>query len=166
MVGKAGRSGRKPESAATKRAKQMRSTAVSARDMQAPEEMGSVGRREWQIAVEHLSQARLLSECDRSALVAYANAWDVWEMCRRSITVDGLTLGLGLTQKTNPAINAQNQAINVIHKYQQCFGMTPSARAKIKTVPHADADEEKTSTEPLSTRDILRMSHGEGRDVG
>lgn len=158
MVGKAGRSGRKTASAekSQRPAKLVQAARATAKQMRAPTELGKVGKREWKAAVEHMDHTGMLAVCDRAALLAYASAWDVWEQCRRQIETEGPTIiRLGVC-KSHPAITVQSLAINTIKHYHRQFGMTPHARAGLKTVV-APTEQPKVAGAPLTTLDILKL---------
>ena len=89
-----------------------------------------------------LHKIGLLSEVDRAALAAYAQADGRWVQAERAIAKmaekDQLTGGLMIKTSNgnaiqNPLVGTANKAASDMMRYAAEFGMTPSARTRIET---------------------------------
>lgn len=89
-----------------------------------------------------LHKIGLLSEVDRAALAAYAQAYGRWVQAERAIAKmaekDQLTGGLMIKTSNgnaiqNPLVGTANKAASDMMRYAAEFGMTPSARTRIET---------------------------------
>ena len=88
-----------------------------------------------------LHKIGLLSEVDRAALAAYAQAYGRWVQAERAIArmaeKDQLTGGLMIKTSNgnaiqNPLVGTANKAASDMMRYAAEFGMTPSARTRIE----------------------------------
>lgn len=88
-----------------------------------------------------LHRIGLLSEVDRAALAAYAQAYGRWVQAERAIAKmaekDQLTGGLMIKTSNgnaiqNPLVGTANKAASDMMRYAAEFGMTPSARTRIE----------------------------------
>jgi P27 family predicted phage terminase small subunit len=105
---------------------------------------------EWNRVAHWLHQIGLLSEVDRAALAAYAQAYGRWVQAERAIAKmaekDQLTGGLMIKTSNgnaiqNPLVGTANKAAADMMRYAAEFGMTPSARSRISAETSSqDAD--------------------------
>lgn len=95
---------------------------------------------EWNRVAHWLHRIGLLSEVDRAALAAYAQAYGRWVQAERAIAKmaekDQLTGGLMIKTSNgnaiqNPLVGTANKAAADMMRYAAEFGMTPSARSRI-----------------------------------
>ena len=99
---------------------------------------------EWNRVAHWLHRIGLLSEVDRAALAAYAQAYGRWVQAERAIAKmaekDQLTGGLMIKTSNgnaiqNPLVGTANKAAADMMRYAAEFGMTPSARSRIAAQP-------------------------------
>ena len=97
---------------------------------------------EWNRISTDLYNLGVLSEIDRAALAAYAQAYGRWVQAERAIAKmaekDHLTGGLMIKTSNgnaiqNPLVGTANKAAADMMRYVAEFGMTPSARTRIET---------------------------------
>lgn len=106
-----------------------------------PVELNDDAKVEWGRVSDELYRLGLLTGIDRSALAAYCQAYGRWMIAERAIAEmakrDLVTSGL-LIKTTNgnaiqnPLIGTANKAMSDMMRYASEFGMTPSARSRIK----------------------------------
>ena len=99
---------------------------------------------EWNRVATDLYNLGVLSEIDRSALAAYAQAYGRWVQAEHAIAKmaqkDQLTGGLMIKTTNgnaiqNPLVGTANKAAADMMRYAAEFGMTPSARSRIAATP-------------------------------
>lgn len=105
---------------------------------------------EWNRVADWLHRIGLLSELDRGALAAYAQAYGRWVQAERAIAKmaerDQLTGGLMIKTSNgnaiqNPVVGIANRAAADMMRYATEFGMTPSSRTRINAeAPEAGYD--------------------------
>ena len=102
----------------------------------------------WRVAAE-LHRLGMLSEIDRTALAAYAQAYGRWVKAERALSrmaeKDLLTGGLMIRTSNgnaiqNPLVGTANAASAAMMKYAVELGMTPSARTRIIALPPEEPD--------------------------
>lgn len=98
-----------------------------------PAWLGSEGSRRWRETAAWLVGMGVLADADLHALELYCAAWDELAACERAIKRHGayFTANSGYVGQ-HPAVNRSFKARDVIRRYQQEFGMTPSARSGVK----------------------------------
>lgn len=106
-----------------------------------PLELSPDAMREWKVVSVRLYSAGILSEIDGTALAAYCQAYGRWQQAERSLAImrerDPISYGLIIkTHKNNiiqnPLVGTANKAMADMVRYASEFGMTPSARSRIK----------------------------------
>lgn len=106
-----------------------------------PAELSEDAAAEWGRVSVALHKAGLLSGIDRAALAAYCQAYGRWVKAERAIAEmgkrDPLTGGLMIKTTNgnaiqNPLVGTANKAMADMVRYAAEFGMTPSARSRIK----------------------------------
>lgn len=109
-----------------------------------PEELNVDAKAEWERVSEELYRLGVLTGIDRAALAAYCQAYGRWAQAERALSKFGER---GLLMRTtndnwiqNPLIGIANKAMADMVRYAAEFGMTPSARSRIKA--DAPRDEE------------------------
>ena len=107
-----------------------------------PHHLSADALEEWNRVAHWLHRIGLLSEVDRAALAAYAQAYGRWVQAERAIArmaqKDQLTGGLMIKTSNgnaiqNPLVGTANKAAADMMRYAAEFGMTPSARTRIET---------------------------------
>lgn len=116
----------------------------------APPHLTADALEEWNRVADWLHRIGLLSEVDRAALAAYAQAYGRWVQAERAIAKmaekDQLTGGLMIKTSNgnaiqNPLVGTANKAAADMMRYAAEFGMTPSARTRIAAeTPEEDED--------------------------
>jgi P27 family predicted phage terminase small subunit len=109
-----------------------------------PTELNDDAKVEWGRVSGELYRVGLLSAVDRATLAAYCQAYGRWMQAERVLGAmakkDSETLGLMVTSAKgnpiqNPLIGVANKAMADMAHYAIEFGMTPSARSRIKASP-------------------------------
>ncbi|ABN75759.1 phage terminase small subunit P27 family [Cereibacter sphaeroides] len=107
----------------------------------APAFLSEPARGEWARVVEDLYALGILSNVDRAALAAYCQAYGRWvqaeEALSRMAERDQVTRGLMIKTSNgnaiqNPLVGSANTAMRDMVKFAAEFGMTPSARSRVK----------------------------------
>ncbi|AKO97001.1 phage terminase, small subunit, putative, P27 family [Marinovum algicola DG 898] len=107
----------------------------------APDHLAPQGRAEWDRIVQELASLGLLTRLDRGALAAYCQAWGRWRTAEQALSRmasrDATTAGLMIRTKSgnliqNPLVGTANKAMADMIRYAAEFGMTPSARTRIR----------------------------------
>jgi P27 family predicted phage terminase small subunit len=100
-----------------------------------PAELSADARGEWDRVAPELYRVGLLTGVDRSALAAYCQVYGRWVQAERGIAEGGL---LSMTSKgnliQNPLVGIANKAMADMVRYAAEFGMTPSARVRVRAV--------------------------------
>lgn len=116
----------------------------------APPHLTADALEEWNRVATWLHRIGLLSEVDRAALAAYAQAYGRWVQAERAIAKmaekDQLTGGLMIKTSNgnaiqNPLVGTANKAAADMMRYAAEFGMTPSARTRIAAEAQEESDD-------------------------
>ena len=108
---------------------------------QPPPELTAEARGEWDRIAGELNRLGLLTGIDRAALAAYCQAYGRWSQAESAIARmaerDRLTGGLMIKTSNgnaiqNPLVGIANKAMADMVRYAAEFGMTPSARSRIR----------------------------------
>jgi P27 family predicted phage terminase small subunit len=89
-------------------------------------------REVWDYTVAQLRTMRVLTMADRDMLAAYCEAVVMHREASRIIARDGMLLHDGNGAYKNPATLLQREAANAIKAFGTEFGLSPSARTRIK----------------------------------
>lgn len=104
--------------------------------MQCPRHLDRGARREWHRISGELYVAGLLTVVDRAMLAAYCQAYSRWFEAERQLAKTSLVIE---TDKGNlmahPLVGIANRSMVLMLKFAIEFGMTPSARARVKAEP-------------------------------
>ena len=112
-----------------------------------PPELSADAREEWDKISPRLLAAGLLTAIDRAALAAYCQAYGRWVQAERALAEmakrDLVTAGLLIKTKNgnaiqNPLVGTANKAMSDMVRYATEFGMTPSARSRVRANLHGD----------------------------
>ena len=108
-----------------------------------PPFLRGTARKEWDRIVPQLERAGILDQVDQAALAVYCQArsdysWAVYKLRREGRIVVNPKSGLA---RAHPAIRVQRESAETIRKFAVEFGLTPSARSRIR-VPRDDDDPE------------------------
>jgi P27 family predicted phage terminase small subunit len=99
---------------------------------------------EWHRVGPELIEKQLLTVADMAAFTLYCINVSRVVACEREIAKDGLTIETpqGFLQ-AHPMISVGRQAGAEVRKFAQEFGLTPSARSRVKATPAPKSGEEK-----------------------
>ena len=115
-----------------------------------PAFLSDEAKAEWTRTAEQLYRLGILSKIDRAALGAYCQAYGRWEQAERALARmaerDAVTHGMMIKTTNgnavqNPLLGTANKAMADMMRYAAEFGMTPSARARIKAEPLGEEDD-------------------------
>lgn len=115
-----------------------------------PHELSDDAKVEWGRVADRLYRAGTLTEVDRAALGAYCQAYGRWIHAERTLAKmaenDKATGGLLIKTSNgnaiqNPLVGIANKAAADMVRYAAEFGMTPSARSRIKAEGAPNEDE-------------------------
>lgn len=105
----------------------------------APEYLGKYGTKEWERTGPKLVAAKMLAESDMPAFEAYCLNIDLMIESRIDIKENGYQVMGHRGWVRNPAIAAFGQASTAIRGFVSEFGLSPSARSRIR-IPKDDQD--------------------------
>jgi P27 family predicted phage terminase small subunit len=108
-----------------------------------PRHLSEEAKKEWKRVSKELLACGLLTSIDRAALAAYCACYARWAESETNIQKFGTVIK---TQNgnaiQNPYVGVANRALDLMHKFEIEFGMTPSSRSRLSVVAPAVADEE------------------------
>lgn len=105
----------------------------------APNYLGTYGEKEWNRTGPKLVAAKMLAESDLPAFEAYCLNIDLMIESRLDIKENGMMVMGHRGWVRNPAIAAFGQASTAIRGFVSEFGLSPSARSRIR-IPKDDQD--------------------------
>lgn len=105
----------------------------------APTYLGTYGIKEWERTGPLLVAAKMLTESDLPAFQAYCMNIDLMIEARLDIQANGMQVMGHRGWVRNPAIAAFGQASTAIRGFVSEFGLSPSARSRIR-IPKDDQD--------------------------
>jgi P27 family predicted phage terminase small subunit len=109
-----------------------------------PEELDDDARAEWFRTAKVLSDMKLLTLADRSALAAYCVVYSRWLAAERAVKQYGTIVkspDKGFPMKS-PYLTVADQAMEAMRKFMVEFGLTPSSRSRIKVPEDRGAADE------------------------
>ncbi|MZR14236.1 phage terminase small subunit P27 family [Maritimibacter sp. DP07] len=107
-----------------------------------PVHLSKPAKAEWNRVVDQLFNLGIMSDLDVAALAAYCAAYGRWVDAERALArmaeEDPDTRGIMITTVSgnaiqNPLVGAANKAMADMVRFAAEFGMTPSARTRIRT---------------------------------
>lgn len=111
----------------------------------APDILSGEARDEWKRITRRLFNLGLVSQIDRAALAAYCMAWARWVTAEQTLAAmaenddefNGLLVRNPETGalSSNPLVAQVARAAADVVKFSAEFGMTPSARSRVKASP-------------------------------
>ncbi len=116
-----------------------------AQEAEPPEWMTDFGKELWRRLVPQLLKARLLTEVDYAGLQMACEAYSVWREMTEFLNEYGRiqTSQTGYEQ-ARPEVSMQKQALDSYNKFMSEFGLSPSARSRLRVEPEAEqAEDEK-----------------------
>lgn len=110
--------------------------------MRAPKHLDAEAKAEWRRIVRPLYNAGLLTSVDRAALAAYCQAYSRWVRASREMDYQDFILETDKGYSyPNPLLGIINGALDTMRKFAVEFGMTPSARSRVKAEKPEAPDE-------------------------
>lgn len=113
--------------------------------LSAPSHLNSDAKREWKRVARSLELLGLLSDIDRGALAAYCQSYGIEAAASRAIdkhmrSDDGRKWGMLVATPSgaliqHPLVGVARRARLDMVKFAAEFGMTPSARSRVKVEP-------------------------------
>lgn len=110
-----------------------------------PEFLDAIAREEWQRVRKELHDLGLLTAVDRSALAAYCVSYSRWVQAEEAIKSQALMVKNGEAIGPNPFIAIANRAMEQMMRAAAEFGMTPSARTRVRTEPKKQGGDDDES---------------------
>jgi P27 family predicted phage terminase small subunit len=106
-----------------------------------PKFLNKPARAEWKRITPLLLEVGLLSQIDRAALTAYCQAWGRWADAEQMLSKVGtLVKSPNGYPMPHPYLAIANKAMRQMHSLLLEFGMSPSARSRIKAGEPQKAD--------------------------
>jgi P27 family predicted phage terminase small subunit len=109
-----------------------------------PNYLDDEARAEWFRTAKVLSDMRLLTPADRSALAAYCVVYSRWLHAEEQVKKFGSIVKSpekGFPMKS-PYLCIADQALETMRKFMVEFGLTPSSRSRIRVPDNPDAIDE------------------------
>lgn len=104
-----------------------------------PPYLGEYGTKEWLRTGPQLVRMKMLGESDLPAFESYCMNIELMIQARLDIAENGMTVIGHRGRVRNPAIAAFGQASTAIRGFVSEFGLSPSARSRIR-IPKDDVD--------------------------
>ena len=101
-----------------------------------PDWLGTEAQAEWLRLAPILGRLGLVTETDTNALAAYCEAWATWKHATQQIRKWGMVLKTKDSDipKVSPYVKIAHNALLQMRGLLLEFGMTPSSRARMRTV--------------------------------
>jgi P27 family predicted phage terminase small subunit len=100
---------------------------------QCPDHLADVAKAEWQRLTPLLTAMGCLSTVDQSTLAAYCQAYARWVKAEGMLKLSGEVLSGANGLYQNPYLAVANKALEQMTRLAQEFGLSPAARARLKT---------------------------------
>jgi P27 family predicted phage terminase small subunit len=99
----------------------------------APAGLSKLARKHWTLVARQLTDAGILTELDKPALILYCEAWARWHEATTEIQNRGMLVKAptGYPMQ-NPYLPIANKAFEQMQKMLSEFGMTPCSRSRIQ----------------------------------
>ena len=107
----------------------------------APAGLSKAALKHWHTVAKHLTEARILTELDKPALILYCEAWARWRDATDEVQKRGMLVKApsGYPMQ-NPYLAIANKAFEQMQKMLVEFGMTPASRSRIQVEPEQGDD--------------------------
>ena len=106
----------------------------------APAILSDVAKKHWKVVAKQLYDANIMTVLDTDALMIYCEAYARWLQSGKALQKEGLLItqashnGETTYLKQNPWLIIQQKAFDQMKAMLIEFGMTPSARTRVRTV--------------------------------
>ena len=109
-----------------------------------PDHLTDVAKAEWERIAPELESLGLLSEIDRAALAGYCTAWGRWVEAEEQLKKTGtIVKSPNNFPIQSPFLAIANKALGQMREFLTEFGMTPSARSRVRATPREDGGDAK-----------------------
>jgi P27 family predicted phage terminase small subunit len=99
----------------------------------APDHLNKIALAEWDRVARALYNCGILTAIDRAALGAYCAVYARWAEAEIKLEAEGFTIETATgTIVQNPMVGIANKSAADMVRYASEFGMTPSARSRVK----------------------------------
>ena len=102
-----------------------------------PEELGEVGRKEWNDMLQQLAHLQMLAKVDLSVLKIYCREVETYWNADEDIRDNGYR---NKHDQVSPSVSVRNKAFNNILKIADRFGFVASAREKLSMPQQQEKD--------------------------
>ena len=107
-----------------------------------PEWLSDEARACWDRVTVELKAMGILHKADQETLVMYCEAWDAYVEAWRAVQQHGMiAYSESGSVYQHPAVGIKNKAAAMVLKMAQEFGLTPSARTRVKVMEKEKEDE-------------------------
>lgn len=101
-----------------------------------PEELTPAALKHWDLVVEQLKAAGIMTNLDNQALGIYCEAYTRWAEANAKIAEHGMVIKAPSGYPVqSPYLSISNRAFEQMRAMLSEFGMTPSSRSRIKAEP-------------------------------
>jgi P27 family predicted phage terminase small subunit len=122
----------------------------------APRHLSPAAKKVWKRIAPQLAAARVLADVDTNALALYCTSYARWLEAETALQTDGLTVETKHGPAPHPMLRISRLAWDQVVKLSGEFGITPSARTRLKIDP-GDAGEKSLAEQLFET---LEQSRG------
>jgi len=100
-------------------------------------------RRLWRSLAPELIRLGLLTPLDRAAFAGYCQLYARWRQAERVLAVEGETIpGHRGVLRKHPMLTVARQALELMRKFGEEFGLSPAARQRLRVKPPASDDDD------------------------
>jgi len=101
-----------------------------------PKELSFASRKHWDLVVEQLMSAGIMTNLDNQALAIYCEAYTRWAEANAKIAEHGMVIKAPSGYPVqSPYLSISNRAFEQMRAMLSEFGMTPASRSRIKAEP-------------------------------
>jgi len=101
-----------------------------------PDELTKAALKHWDIVVDQLMSAGIMTNLDNQALGIYCEAYAKWAEANAKISKHGMVIKAPSGYPVqSPYLSISNKAFEQMRAMLSEFGMTPSSRSRIKAEP-------------------------------
>jgi P27 family predicted phage terminase small subunit len=117
-----------------------------------PELDGEIAQDEWRRLAPILRRARMVTEGDRTSLLALCQQWDIYLTALGKVRSLVVTTRLGVPIP-NPYLNVSGKALTQCIRLWSELGCTPSARSRVVTTEKTGGDALEAALDGDATHD-------------
>ncbi len=107
-----------------------------------PFELSEAADKQWDVIVEQLRDAKLITNIDTHALAMYCESYATWQDAIKMIQEHGVVVkSKNGFPVQSPFFHVANKAWDQMNRMLVEFGMTPSSRTRVSAVEGADDED-------------------------